>query len=182
MNPYSPSIVSGNSTDTTNSRDFLQQAVDHYPRLAAFCFTLALPFRESMADYRSLILRFHTEVWQRIGEYSWQRQQARRHSPPTVLRWLWESVSAPECKMLLLMNLDTLGVWRDEVVQQEMYAVIRDAWRTVTGTDSNVTSMVSFIISRTEGCSFARPFSQLQTRVNEMVSPVMMARTAVVCP
>ncbi|MXC98214.1 hypothetical protein FQ003_23250, partial [Escherichia coli] len=69
MNPYSPSIVSGNSTDTTNSRDFLQQAVDHYPRLAAFCFTLALPFRESMADYRSLILRFHTEVWQRIGEY-----------------------------------------------------------------------------------------------------------------
>jgi uncharacterized membrane protein len=45
-----------------------------------FCFTLTLPYRESMADYRSLILRFHTEVWQRIGEYSWQRQQARRHT------------------------------------------------------------------------------------------------------
>ncbi|HDS8779877.1 MULTISPECIES: hypothetical protein [Enterobacteriaceae] len=28
MNPYSPSIVSVNSTDTTNTRDFLQQAVD----------------------------------------------------------------------------------------------------------------------------------------------------------
>ncbi|MGU0161296.1 hypothetical protein ACVXHB_20195 [Escherichia coli] len=49
-------------------RAFLQQAVDHYPRLVVFCFTLTLPYRESMADYRSLILRFHTEVWQRIGE------------------------------------------------------------------------------------------------------------------
>ncbi|EDV4865798.1 hypothetical protein JQ99_001988 [Salmonella enterica subsp. enterica] len=26
---------------------------------------------------RALILHFHTEVWQRIGELSWQRQQAR---------------------------------------------------------------------------------------------------------
>ena len=63
----------------------------------------------------------------------------RRHSPPTVLRWLWESVSAPECKMVLLMNLDTLGAWRDEVVQQEMSGILREAWRNVTGTDSNLT-------------------------------------------
>ncbi|ECQ1365439.1 DUF3296 domain-containing protein, partial [Salmonella enterica subsp. enterica] len=91
MNPYSPSIISGNSTDTISTRAFLQQAVDHYPRLAVFCFTLALPYRESMADYRALILRFHTEVWQRIVDYSWQRQQARRHLAPTLLRWLWEA-------------------------------------------------------------------------------------------
>lgn len=135
-----------------------------------------------MSEYRSLILRFHTEVWQRTGEYSRQRQQARQSSPPTILRWMWESVSAPECKMVLLMNLDTLGAWRDEVVQQEMSVILRGAWRTVTGTDSNVTSMASFIISRTEICSFLQPFSQLQTRVNEMVSPVMTARTGVVCP
>ncbi|MCU6244334.1 DUF3296 domain-containing protein, partial [Enterobacter asburiae] len=77
-------------------RMFLQQAVDHYPRLVAFSFTLTLPYRESMADYRSLILRFHTEVWQRTGEYSWQRQQERQSSPPTLLRWIWEAASAPE--------------------------------------------------------------------------------------
>lgn len=182
MNPYSPSIVSGISTDTISTRAFLQQAVDHYPRLVAFCFTLTLPYCESMADYRSLILRFHTDVWQRIGEYSWQRQQARHYLPPTLLRWLWEAASAPACRMVLLMNLDTLGVWRDEVVQQEMSGILREAWRTVTGTDSNVTRMASFIISRTGRCSFSQPFSQLQTRVNEMVSPVMTARTGVVCP
>lgn len=59
----------------------------------------------------------------------------------------------PECKMVLLMNLDTLRAWRDEVVQQEMSGMLREAWRTVTGTDSNVTSMASFIISRKERCS-----------------------------
>ena len=84
--------------------------------------------------------------------------------------------------MVLLMNLDTLGVWRDDVVQQEMSGILREAWRTVTGTDSNVTRMASFIISRTGRCSFSQPFSQLQARVNEMVSPVMTARTGVVCP
>lgn len=182
MNNYSPAAYSDNTAGTANIRAFLQQAVDHYPRLVAFSFTLKLPYRETMSDYRLLILRFHTEVWQRTGQYSRQCQQARRHSPPTVLRWLWESVSAPECKMVLLMNLDTLGAWHDEVVQQEMSGILREAWRNVTGTDSNVTSMASFIISRTERCSFSQPFSQLQTRVNEMVSPVMTARTGVVCP
>lgn len=86
MNHYSPVPTVGNAADVANTRTFLQQAVDHYPRLAAFSFTLALPYSENMADHRSLILRFHTEVWKRTGEYSRQRQQARRHSPPTILR------------------------------------------------------------------------------------------------
>jgi hypothetical protein len=182
MNNYSPAAYSDNTAGTANIRAFLQQAVDHYPRLVAFSFTLKLPYRETMSDYRSLILRFHTEVWQRTGQYSRQRQQARHHSPPTVLRWLWESVSAPECKMLLLINLDTLGAWRDEVVQQEMSGILSEAWRTVKHADNNVASIASFIISRSDRVSFTLPFSQLQTKVNEMVSPVMTARTGVVCP
>ena len=148
MNNYSPAAYSDNTAGTANIRAFLQQAVDHDPRLVAFSFTLKLPYRETMSDYRSLILRFHTEVWQRTGQYSRQCQQARHHSPPTVLRWLWESVSASECKMVL-MNLDTLGAWRDEVVQQEMSGILREAWCTVKLADNNVTSMLSFTISRT---------------------------------
>lgn len=182
MNNYSPVASGGNTADAANTRAFLQQAVDHYPQLVAFSFTLKLLYREALSECRSLILRFHIEVWRRTGEYLRQRQQARRHSPPTILRWMWESASAPECKMVLLMNIDTLGAWRDEVVQQEMSGILREAWRTVAGTDNNVASMLSFIISRTEGCSFAPPFSQLQSRVNEMISPVMVARTGVVCP
>ena len=66
MNDHCTGTVAGNAVDATHVRAFLQQAVDHYPRLVAFSFTLVLPYRESMTDYRSLILRFHTEVWQRI--------------------------------------------------------------------------------------------------------------------
>ncbi|WP_392433428.1 hypothetical protein ACF3VQ_03575 [Yersinia sp. HM-2024] len=73
-----------------------------------------------------------------------------------------------------MMNMDTLGVAQNEPstdgVQQEVYAIIDDAWRTVTEADNNVTSMLSFIISRTERCSFTRQFSQLQARVNEIAS------------
>ncbi|HHA1935288.1 TPA: hypothetical protein ACOEP6_003769, partial [Enterobacter ludwigii] len=118
MNHYSPAATTDSAADVANTRAFLQQAVDHYPRLAVFSFTLGLPYRESMADYRSLFLRFHTEVWQRTGAYSRERQQARQNSPPTLLRWIWESASAPECKMVLLMNLDTLGRTRDESAMQ----------------------------------------------------------------
>lgn len=179
MNYDSPDSGAG---DVVTLRAFLQQAVDHYPRLVAFSFMLEWPYHQTVNDYRSLILRFHTEVWLRIGEYSRQRQQARRHSPPTILRWLWESVSVPECKMVLLLNLDTLGAWCNEVVQQEVSGILREAWHTVTHADNNVACILAFTISRSEKGTFTVPFSQLQTRVNGMASPTMTARTGVVCP
>lgn len=186
MNHFYTNISGAGSADAVSTRAFLQQAVDHYPRLAVFSFTLKLPYRETLNDYRSLILRFHTEVWQRTGKYSRQRQQARRLSPPTVLRWLWEAVSEPECGMIMLMNLDTMAAVSNtplmESVLQEMYTIFGDAWRTVAGTDSSVASMSSFIINRSNGGECTHPLSLLQTRVNEMVSPVMTTRTGVVCP
>nr|WP_283246952.1 inovirus-type Gp2 protein [Serratia marcescens] len=162
----------------------MQQAVDHYPRLVVFSFTLALPYRETMTDYRSLILRFHTEVWQRIGEYSRERQQERRHSPPTILRWLWESVSVPECRMVLLMNLDTLGVERNtqiiESFQQMMSKIIGDAWQTMTGLDHNgITNMTAMIINRADRGAFTTPFNQLKAQVQTMQAPVATARTGI---
>ncbi|ULH13056.1 DUF3296 domain-containing protein [Serratia marcescens] len=171
-----------NHTDAVSARTFLQQAVDHYPRLVAFSFTLVLPYRETMTDYHALILRFHTEVWQRIGEYSWERQQERRHSPPTILRWLWEAVSAPECKMVLLMNLDTLGAARHvQLVGNALQAIsvaIADAWQTVTGLDHDgITSMTPIIVNRAGRGAFTMPFNQLKALVQAMEVPVATART-----
>ena len=184
MDPYSPATVSGNLTDTINTRAFLQQAVDHYPRLAAFSFTLALPYCESMADYRSLILRFHTEIWLRIGEYSRERQQAHRSSPPTLLRWVWESASAPQCRMVLLMNLDTLVDCRNvqliECAQQEISEMLSHAWLKVTGAAHNgVTNITPIILNRAGRDAFTVPFNQLTSQVNAMITPVTTARTSV---
>ncbi|WP_373226647.1 inovirus-type Gp2 protein [Enterobacter cloacae complex sp. ESBL7] len=184
MNPYSHATVSDNLADTINTRAFLQQAVDHYPRLAAFSFTLGLPYCESMADYRSLILRFHTEVWQRIGEYAWQLQQARRSSPPTLLRWIWESASAPQCRMVLLLNFDTLGAGRhtghDESAQQAISEMLREAWLMVTGADrKDVTNITPIILNRSDRGTFTTPFNQLRAQVQTMRAPIATARTGV---
>ncbi len=186
MNNSSPVASGGSMADVAKTLAFLQQAVDHYPRLAVFSFTALLPRSGTMTDNQALILLFHTEVWQRIGEYSWQRQQARRHSPPTVLRWMWESVSAPECKMVLLMNLDTLETVREpsliESALQEMNVAISDTWRAVAGVDNNVTSMSSFIISRSDKNAFSVPFGRLKARMDNMLPPVATVRTGVICP
>ena len=169
------------SADAVSTRAFLQQAVDHYPRLAAFSFTLALPYREAMSEYRSLILRFHSEVWQRTGEYSRQRQQARHRSLPTLLRWIWEAASAPECKMVLLLNLDTLGRVHDESAQQGISGMLIDAWIAVTGANrKDVTNITPVILNRVARCVFTTPFNQLKTRVQEMTTPVTTARTGVI--
>ncbi|EGT0625580.1 inovirus-type Gp2 protein [Citrobacter freundii] len=185
MNHYPPATTPVNAEDAVNTRAFLQQAVDHYPRLAAFSFTLVLPYSESIADYRTLILRFHTEVWQRIGEYSRQRQQARRSSPPTLLSWIWEAARAPECKMVLLLNLDTLGAGRhtglDESAQQAISEMFSDAWLTVTGAEcTGVTSMTQSIISRAGRDAFTTPFNRLKTRVQEMAPPLSTALTGTI--
>ncbi|HCC3327761.1 TPA: inovirus-type Gp2 protein [Salmonella enterica] len=184
MNPYSHATVSDNLADTINTRAFLQQAVDHYPRLAAFSFTLTLPYRETMTDYHALILRFHSEVWLRTGEYSRERQQERRHSPPTLLRWLWESASAPACRMVLLLNLDTLGAGGQtrlaENSHQAISEIIRDAWQTVTGVDHDgITNMTPMIINRAVRGAFTTPFNQLKALVQTMHAPVATARTGV---
>ncbi|WP_230684175.1 DUF3296 domain-containing protein [Enterobacter ludwigii] len=170
--------------DAANTRAFLQQAVDHYPRLAVFSFTLALPHLETMADYHAAILRFHTEVWQRIVEYSRERQQARQNSPPTVLRWMWESVCASECRMALLMNLDTPGKGRNvqsvESAQQAISEMLSDAWLTVTGAERNgVTSITPVILNRSGWGTFTMPFNQLRTQVQSMAAPIATARTGV---
>ncbi|ULH11501.1 inovirus-type Gp2 protein [Serratia marcescens] len=180
MNYYSPVPTAGDAEDASNIRAFLQQAVDHYPRLAAFSFTLGLPYRDSMADHRSLILRFHTEVWQRIGEYSRERQQARRSSPPTLLRWVWESASATQCKMVLLLNLDTLGKVHDEIAQQAISEMLSDAWLTVTGADRNgVTNITPIIVNRSGRGTFTMPFNQLRSQLRTMLAPVATARTGI---
>lgn len=180
---YNPvTLTVDNAAEGLNIRVFLQQAVDHYPRLVAFSFTVQLPHSETMADNRALISHFHTEIWLRIGEYSWQRQQTRQSSPPTILRWIWESFGTAECKMVLLMNSDTLGAISNvqliENAQQAISEIIREAWLTVTDTDHcGVTNITPIIVNRTGKGTFSAPLNQLQTQVQAMCQPLATAKT-----
>ncbi|CAD5358519.1 conserved protein of unknown function [Enterobacter cancerogenus] len=184
MNLYPSATTAGNAAHVAHVRAFLKQAVDHYPRLAAFGFTLRLPCCENLADYQSLMLRFHTEVWQRTDEYSRNRQQARRHSPPTVLRWVWGATSAPVCRMALMMNLDTLGggnnsQFNDNALQ-DMSEIICDAGQMASGVRYDaVTNMILLTISRSGRGGFSSPFNQLKAWIQVMDAPVSMVRTGI---
>ena len=166
-------------TEAQRINRLLQAAVEHYPRLAAFSFMLVFPPGVASAGYPALISRFHTEVRQRIREYAQQRQQAHRHSPPTILRWLWEGAGAPTCRMVLLMNRDTPGIVENDTLLQEAGDILAGAWRTATGTEQySVEGMVLTTTDRTARDAFTVPFSQLKSRVQEMVAPVMMTAWA----
>lgn len=86
-----------------------------------------------------------------------------------------------ECKMVLLMNLDTLGdisnVQLIENAQQAIIEIIRDAWLTVTDTDHcGVTNITPIIVSRTGKGTFSALLNQLQTQVQAMCQPLATAK------
>lgn len=122
----------------------LQAAVDHYPRLAAFRFTLQSPGTcrfpterfapASRADGEALarITLFRTEVRRCLGEYVLTRITAGLASPPTLLRWVWEAGALP-CQMVLLFNLSTCNSPRCGAgfCEEELNAVsslLRETW------------------------------------------------------
>ncbi len=86
-----------------------------------------------------------------------------------------------ECKMVLLMNLDTLGAISNvqliENAQQAISEIIRDAWLTVTDTDHcGVTSITPIIVNRTGKGTFSAPLNQLQTQVQAMCHTLATAK------
>lgn len=81
-------------------RRVLQQAIDQYPRLAAFLLTLP-------AATQGTVQHFHDVVYQQISGLAVARQLSGRPVPPTILRWIWTSPPGPTGRMLLLLNQDT---------------------------------------------------------------------------
>lgn len=86
--------------------------------------------------------------------------------------------------MVLLMNLDTLGVERNthfiESVQQTMCEILNDTWQTVTGVDHDaITSITPIIVNRVGHGTFTTPFNQVTAQVQMMLAPVVTARTGV---
>ncbi len=81
-------------------RKVIQQATDQYPRLAAFLLTLPNVTPETVEH-------FHDSVYQQVRVLAISRQLSGRPVPPTVLRWIWASLSGQAYRHLLLLNQDT---------------------------------------------------------------------------
>jgi len=93
MNNCAENGASGTNSGGNNVmliRSVLQQATDHYPRLAALGFALQHANRPSCENERqgnAQLLRFHAETYCRISDYSKKRIEAGKPSQPTLLRW-----------------------------------------------------------------------------------------------
>ncbi|HHQ8364284.1 TPA: hypothetical protein ACSUN1_000581 [Salmonella enterica subsp. diarizonae] len=126
MTDYSRYPAISRDADAGLIRTVLQQAIDQYPRLAAFLLTLPAPERH-----------FHDVVYQQVREMAISRRLSGRPVPPTVLRWMWEKKNDPgqSCRHLLLMNQDTFCHPRYDVpadrCSDTMEALLRDAAGTI---------------------------------------------------
>ncbi|EHF4788588.1 TPA: hypothetical protein N2E47_004701, partial [Salmonella enterica] len=78
-------------------RKVFQQAIDQYPRLAAFLLMLPGVTPEA-------VQRFHNSVYQQVSELAVTRQLSGRPVPPTVLRWIWAFPPGQTGRMLLLRD------------------------------------------------------------------------------
>ncbi|EJC4504509.1 hypothetical protein VXK11_002149 [Salmonella enterica] len=109
-------------------RRVLQQAIDQYPRLAAFLLMLPGVTPEA-------VQHFHKSVYQQVSELAINRQLSGRPVPPTVLRWIWASPPGQTGRMLLLLNQDTFCYPRydrpPDRCFETMETLLRQAWETV---------------------------------------------------
>ncbi len=133
--------TNSNGNNVMLIRRVLQQATDHYPRLAALGFTLQYANCNSCDNVRqdnAQVLRFHAEAYCRIGEYSKIRIEAGKPSPPTLLRWLWEAENTSTCRIMMLFNLGVCSHPRHDPSAtggiQEVMSLLVAAWREVEPT------------------------------------------------
>lgn len=173
------------NTDVVLIRTTLQQATDHYPRLAALGFTLQHANSHpggDMQQNRAQLLRFHAETYCRIGEYAKMRTNSGKLSQPTLLRWLWEEKHTSTYRMILLFNLGVCyhplhDVSPDEGVQA-IISLLTTAWGEVEP-GGMLTEMVEFRAERTKPVAFGKHYSALREAALRMASPVAFARS---CP
>jgi len=188
MNNSNEKGASGTNTGSNNVmfiRSVLQQATDHYPRLAALGFTVQegnTCFRDKVRHDSAQLLRFHAETYCRINDYSKKRIEVGKSSQPTLLRWLWEEQNTPTCRMMLLFNLAICSHPRHESSvtdeMQEVMSLLAAAWREVEP-DGVLTEIKVYQVERTMPAAFDKRYAELRDAALQIASPVAFARS---CP
>ena len=107
------------------TRRFVQQAVDHWPNLLAFHFTLHSA--EGNID-EGQIHAFCTSFYERITE----RNHTASPSSPVVLRWLREQHRGATMRCLLLLSQTSICHLRASVTVDEECSQVVDLLQHVT--------------------------------------------------
>ncbi|MCD2457980.1 hypothetical protein ACHHZ9_07785 [Enterobacter cloacae complex sp. 2024EL-00232] len=179
--------ASRKSSDSNNAiliRSVLQQATDHYPRLAALGFTVQQGntcFCDNVRHDSAQLMRFHAETYCRISDYSKKRIESGKPSQPTLLRWLWEEKCTSACRMMMLFNLAICSHPRHDSSAmdgiQEVMSLLVAAWREVE-TDGRITDIKIHRAERAKPAAFDKRYSELRDAALQIASPVAFVRSS----
>ncbi|EBS1452007.1 TPA: hypothetical protein ACNJYU_001535 [Salmonella enterica subsp. enterica serovar Newport] len=114
-------------------RRFVQQAVDHWPNLLAFHFTLhSAEGNINGQQIHAFCTSFYRQVHERITE----RNHTASPAPPVVLRWLREQHGGATMRCLLLLSQTSICHPRvsatvDEECSQRV-DLLQQTWRVIS--------------------------------------------------
>uniref|UniRef100_UPI001FCE77A8 hypothetical protein n=1 Tax=Escherichia coli TaxID=562 RepID=UPI001FCE77A8 len=114
-------------------RRFVQQAVDHWPRLLAFHFTLhSAEGNINGQQIHAFCTSFYRQVHERITE----RNHTTSPSSPVVLRWLREQHGGATIRCLLLLSQTSICHPRASVTVDESCSqrgdLLQQTWRVIS--------------------------------------------------
>ena len=114
-------------------RRFVQQAVDHWPHLLAFYFTLHSA--EGNINGQQ-IHAFCTAFYRQVQEHITERNHTASPAPPVVLRWLREQHEGAQIRCLLLLSQTSIchprvGVMADEECAQ-LVDLLQQTWSVIS--------------------------------------------------
>lgn len=113
-------------------RRFVQQAVDHWPNLLAFHFTLYSAEGIYGQQIQTFCSSFHRRVHERITEHN----HTVSPSAPVVLRWLREQYGGATIRCLLLLSQTSICHPRASVTVDEQCSQVVDllqqSWQVIS--------------------------------------------------
>lgn len=179
MTHCNPTPAEAHLTGVETLRKVLQQAIDQYPRLAAFLLMLPGVTPEA-------VQHFHDSVYQQVSGLAATRQLSGRPVPPTVLRWIWVSPPGPTDRMLLLLNQDTFCHPRydrpPDRCFETMETLLRDAVSTINDARHHQQpEIIVFRVDRTQQTQADTQYNRLRECVLSLV-PATTARSERISP
>ncbi|MFZ4168725.1 hypothetical protein ACEV60_08680 [Enterobacter ludwigii] len=106
-------------------------AIDHYPQLAVFRFSLRQLDADTLFLPAESVLKFVYTFQRMTNEFIDMRHCEGKAEPPTILWVLWGINTPHDLQMLLLLNLSSFGggSWQEQ--PEAVLALIRQARATV---------------------------------------------------
>ncbi|MBA8400399.1 hypothetical protein [Escherichia coli] len=152
-------------------RRFVQQAVDHWPHLLVFHFTLHLA-EENINGQR--VQTFCTSFYRQVHERIAERNHTASPSSPLVLRWLREQHGKATIRCLLLLSQTSIchpraSVTVDEKCSQLVDLLQQTWWGISTGGQCRVERCF-----QVERMDTAGQYDALKTAAMSLGLPVMV--------